>query len=910
MFLLYLFFVLEFRNLCYGSHKLRCLELTTRSNTQYENESLSFEMRGKYEAPCVVFFEHDHLEFSSLYDMHMAFQRIVPSLHDICMTYICAPIWDESCNTLRYENASLRPSIPLLYERYVVSGCLQDQDRSKNAVYYENKVFELFPSSNQLEQSMAIAPSEKRHKFRRIRFKPPLYLHFCCFHSCFIFLTKFECKKLEFSFHRHLMKRHDYAVHWPAQCLTHASLSIYSFFIFKRRRGGIKTSKMKRLKTSLAVNDCVEGDANFDGYFHAGGRHQTTIKGNIVYKYLQTCTDIKLINDRQYFKENLFHFEGYEVPCATSSNTLHPVVPFFYSKIPLDELLIYLNMKELRDMSKLHNIDVPQNIQKKTMLTYFDNHHCTSCDLYVSILSQKIKDKRIRSTKNSQIKKEIKADGPSEFPPDPPSKVLLESIINGFCDDTSPDIFVEAGCAVCGRLTPISSMALLNEMNYDLGVISPGNIGRYERLHESDPIISLKGPILAENCSYVCLTCQSFLKKEKMPPDSLANSFWIGSIPLVLQNLTFAEKMLISKIRHNKCLVRVSSGRAKMTANVIMFSNPTVKVYHALPPSRREISEILAFVFQGPIQPTESDIKRTPMLVRRNVVKDALDWLKLNHVDYEELHISLENLNEYPLAGVPVNIEYSKSDPDTGNKIPSAMSVYDNEFEDGTTDGPCPFTVHGLTGPEFENMSMDRLKARALQHLAERGSVLGISHDSKPQSMYDNPQAYPQMFPWLFPYGFGGIGQKCHFAKISEVNHKKKLLMYYDKRFQTDFYFPMVAFNHEQLKAGVTGSFLLAKRKKWPDISNRLKSLNRDVLKKISDQLSDGVRFTPETVEEKKCFQLLNDLDHVGGFVKGSITSKKHMRNEIWSMISQLGAPSWFITLSPADSRHPILCRQ
>jgi hypothetical protein len=294
------------------------------------------------------------------------------------------------------------------------------------------------------------------------------------------------------------------------------------------------------------------------------------------------------------------------------------------------------------------------------------------------------------------------------------------------------------------------------------------------------------------------------------------------------------------------------------------------------------------------------------MLVRRNIVRDALDWLKLNHIDYEDLHISLDNLNEYPLAGVPVNIEYSKSDPESGNKIASAMSIYDNEIEDGTTDGPCPFTVHGLTGPEFENMSMDRLKARALQHLAERGSTLGISHDSKPQSMYDNPQAYPQMFPWLFPYGFGGIGQKCHFAKISETTHKQNLLMYHDKRFQTDFYFPMIAFNHEQLKAGVTGSFLLAKRKKWPDISNRLKSLNHDVLKKISDKLSNGAHFTPKTVEEKKCFQLLNDLDHVGGFVKGSITSKKHMRNEIWSMISQLGAPSWFITLSPADSRHPI----
>jgi hypothetical protein len=49
-------------------------------------------------------------------------------------------------------------------------------------------------------------------------------------------------------------------------------------------------------------------------------------------------------------------------------------------------------------------------------------------------------------------------------------------------------------------------------------------------------------------------------------------------------------------------------------------------------------------------------------------------------------------------------------------------------------------------------MSMDRLKARALQHLSENRSTLSISHDSKPQSMYDNPQAYPQMFPWLFSY--------------------------------------------------------------------------------------------------------------------------------------------------------------
>ena len=80
----------------------------------------------------------------------------------------------------------------------------------------------------------------------------------------------------------------------------------------------------------------------------------------------------------------------------------------------------------------------------------------------------------------------------------------------------------------------------------------------------------------------------------------------------------------------------------------------------------------------------------------------------------------------------------------------------------------------------------------------------------------------------------------------------------------------------------------------------------RYILKSISDRLSNGEKFTPKTLEEKACYDLLNDLDHIGGFVKGSITSKKYMRNEIWSMISHLGAPSWFITLSPADNRHPI----
>ena len=60
------------------------------------------------------------------------------------------------------------------------------------------------------------------------------------------------------------------------------------------------------------------------------------------------------------------------------------------------------------------------------------------------------------------------------------------------------------------------------------------------------------------------------------------------------------------------------------------------------------------------------------------------------------------------------------------------MSIHDNELEEGTTYGLCPFTVHGLTGSEYEKMSLDNLKAKALKYLVENGSTLGISHDANP----------------------------------------------------------------------------------------------------------------------------------------------------------------------------------
>jgi hypothetical protein len=227
------------------------------------------------------------------------------------------------------------------------------------------------------------------------------------------------------------------------------------------------------------------------------------------------------------------------------------------------------------------------------------------------------------------------------------------------------------------------------------------------------------------------------------------------------------EKMLVARIRHSFCSI---SGMRKMKAHAISYQQPLPKVYDILPPPIVDIQEVLAIMFTGPCKPTSADFQRTPFLVRRNNVKQALEWLILNHVDYEDISISTNNLNQYPEDMPPVNIEYKQM---MHNKAPEGTSVHDMDEEDGTEDGQCAFTVHGLTGEDLNIMSTNAVKVKALQHLNSQGKFLAIGHSSEPESIWHNPQLYPQMFPWLFPYGLGGVGS---IHGIPDKAHKKCIM--------------------------------------------------------------------------------------------------------------------------------------
>ncbi|KAF9534444.1 hypothetical protein CPB83DRAFT_866636 [Crepidotus variabilis] len=141
--------------------------------------------------------------------------------------------------------------------------------------------------------------------------------------------------------------------------------------------------------------------------------------------------------------------------------------------------------------------------------------------------------------------------------------------------------------------------------------------------------------------------------------------------------------MLIARVRHTCAYVKVASGQCKMKANVVAFEAPVQKVYNMLPPPREDLDD-----------PTPEDFKRTPLLIRKNTVLRALRWLTLNHADYADLQISEVNLASYSEECPPVSVEYRQS---ATNKVPEGTSVFDQEVDDGTEEGQCPFAVHGLT---------------------------------------------------------------------------------------------------------------------------------------------------------------------------------------------------------------------
>ncbi|KAI0662237.1 hypothetical protein C8Q70DRAFT_910041, partial [Cubamyces menziesii] len=303
---------------------------------------------------------------------------------------------------------------------------------------------------------------------------------------------------------------------------------------------------------------------------------------------------------------------------------------------------------------------------------------------------------------------ESNAVASAPFPPAIQGSRELMSFVDGWCDAISPANVYEGACAVCARATPVKELHTVDMSSIDLSILCrPGEgITRKERMRPSDPVSELEGPILYESGRqgkyiYVCVPCLESLRKRQLPKSALANGMWIGDAPECLRQLTFMERIVIALERHNCFVVKVTMGQYKMNANAVIFGQPVRKVYERLPPPRADIADCVAMLFVGPCKPTSQEYKRTPFIVRRRAIIRALEWLILNHPDYEHIRIAYDLLDEYPEDEPPVCVVYRYGNEDLPAESQPSYGGRDNE---GISEDECTFSVQGLSEDAYIGM--------------------------------------------------------------------------------------------------------------------------------------------------------------------------------------------------------------
>ncbi|KAJ7137596.1 hypothetical protein C8R43DRAFT_893485, partial [Mycena crocata] len=283
------------------------------------------------------------------------------------------------------------------------------------------------------------------------------------------------------------------------------------------------------------------------------------------------------------------------------------------ASVPLIDLITFLTRHELVQIARLHGERVLSGTPVAECIKLLTEHSCTGCihlrsvfkiippaqhkqrtsnkistrlkkkktEKYLSdarILAERFKVSAEAHVLRASRKRATGRIPLTSFPPRPLSTKETHGILTRYCKTIDPRNFMEKGCAVCGYLVPIKHLTRLSAFKGDLNLLERGGVTRKERFHIDDHVEELTGPVLAEGCNHICVDCETALSNGVVPKLALARHNWVGVVPDALKDLTFAEGLMIAKIRHNRCVVRVNSGRVRMSANAIMFSSPVLTV--------------------------------------------------------------------------------------------------------------------------------------------------------------------------------------------------------------------------------------------------------------------------------------------------------------------------------------------
>jgi len=421
----------------------------------------------------------------------------------------------------------------------------------------------------------------------------------------------------------------------------------------------------------------------------------------------------------------------------------------------------------------------------------------------------------------------------------------------------------------------------------------------------------------------LCPPCGSALSRKKLPRFALANLNFIGNVPPELQDLTLVEESLVARCRAKMCIVKLQDHRDDVElptvqrgvkGHVIVFPQHPESISNIMPPPIGDVITPICILFCGSTPVTSKWLKEKarPLVVRREVVLRALQWLCVHNHLYKDVTIDADRISMLPEEDVlPYNIEHvpisaaarvlvSRYDSSGDERLPQ------NATSELPSDSPVQFESVTITDVDA-NAPSYQLKAAALRHAKRGGSFIQVPHDAEPLNEFFNPTMFPMLYPSLFPYGTGGFEDRRRAVPIGLENHVKHMLVLADKRFQEHYSFMFVVFNVIQRRKLLLHTSLRVKRNNFDSWARRFTDVSMEAIRALSDRTAAGAPPKATTDEERKVLELMKEVKLISANIPGSAASRLTMRNEIRANILSLGVPSFYITVNPADVYNPIV---
>ncbi|TMI79544.1 MAG: hypothetical protein E6H10_15205 [Bacteroidetes bacterium] len=260
---------------------------------------------------------------------------------------------------------------------------------------------------------------------------------------------------------------------------------------------------------------------------------------------------------------------------------------------------------------------------------------------------------------------------------------------------------------------------------------------------------------------HLCNTCHKFMERKRLPPHSLANYRWVGTVPEELQGLTWLEELLVARAHLVGRVIRLEERKATsyfaLKGHTILLPQDTTRLLDLLPMSPSSLPEVVKVVWTGKSMPEKQKL-RTHFTVRKRQVYDALQWLCRNHEDYRQVTIDEERLASWESTFVATDILDSMNSVANNSLEDASRSGFATEDPDNNNvEGDIPHSVSGMIDVTDVGRSMD---AEILRDLAEiKTSSPGltvnvVTGNSIISDFYDSTY-FTSAFPTLFPYGTG-----------------------------------------------------------------------------------------------------------------------------------------------------------